>query len=66
MKNNLKDNLKLLNQLAEKCEQDSDIEKCLDIYEQSVEVAELCLAQLKECKGRLVVLSEKVKDIIDE
>lgn len=66
MKNNLKENLQLLNQLAEQCENSNDIQQSIDIYENSVMVAEQCLAQLKECKGRLVELSNKVKDIIDE
>ncbi len=66
MKNNLKDNLILLNKLAEQCEQENDLEQCIDIYEKSVTVAELCLSQLKQCKGRLTVLSDKVKEIISE
>lgn len=66
MKNNLKENLILLNKLAEQCESETDIEKCIDVYEQSVTVAEQCLEQLQQCKGRLVVLSDKVKEIIGE
>lgn len=66
MKNNLKENLILLNTLAEQCENESDLEHSIDIFEQSVSVAEQCLAQLQQCKGKLVVLSDKVKEIIGE
>lgn len=66
MKNNLKENLKLLNNLAEQCENEKDIEHSIELYEPSVSLAELCLMQLKDCKGKLVVLSDKVKEIISE
>ena len=57
--------LNKLEQLATAIEQEDDLEKSLAIFEESVTVAADCVKQLNDCKGKLIVLQDKVKEITD-
>lgn len=69
MSNNktLKDNLNTLNQLYNQCQDSNlDVSQSIEILEQSIGVAQQCLTQLAECKGKLIVLQQRTKELIDE
>lgn len=55
-----------LDELAEQIEQGVSLEKSLEIFDQSVVLADECMKQLSECKGKLVILREKVRKMTDE
>ena len=56
-----------LDDLATQIEGDNvTLEKSLEIFEQSVQLASECMTALNDCKGKLVVLQEKVRKITDE
>lgn len=61
----LEQQLNKLEQLAQDIEREQSLEKSLAIFEESVTVAADCIKQLDECKGKLTVLSDKVKEITD-
>lgn len=61
----LEEKLSKLNELADAIE-NAPLEKSLEIFEQSVTLANECLETLNDCKGKLVVLQENVKRISDE
>lgn len=61
----LEEKLSKLDDLAEEME-NAPLEKSLEIFEKSVKLANECLETLNDCKGKLVVLQEKVKRIADE
>ena len=64
---NLEEKIEKLNSLASEIEDDSvTLEKSLEIFEQSVKLADECMTALNDCKGKLVVLQEKVRKITDE
>lgn len=54
-----------LEKLASQIETEDSLEKSLAIFEESVTLAADCLKQLDDCKGKLTVLSDKVKEITD-
>lgn len=55
-----------LDELAAEIEQGVSLEKSLEIFDQSVVLADECMKQLSECKGKLVILREKVRKLTDE
>lgn len=55
-----------LDELAEQIEQGVSLEKSLEIFDQSVVLADECMKQLSECKGKLIILREKVRKMTDE
>ena len=55
-----------LDQLANEIEGDVTLEKSLEIFEQSIQLASDCMTELNDCKGKLVILQEKVRKITDE
>lgn len=55
-----------LDKMAAEIEECESLEKCLGIFDKSVVLADECLKQLSECKGKLVILREKVRKITDE
>lgn len=55
-----------LDELATQIEQGVSLEKSLEIFDKSVALADECMKQLSECKGKLVVLQEKVRKMTDE
>lgn len=55
-----------LDKLATQMEQGVSLEKSLEIFDKSVLLADECLKQLSECKGKLVVLRDKVRKMTDE
>lgn len=62
----LEEKIAKLDDLANQIEGDVTLEKSLEIFEQSVELANECMTALNDCKGKLVVLQEKVRKITDE
>ena len=63
---NLEEKIAKLDQLANEIEGNVSLEKSLEIFEQSIQLANECMATLNDCKGKLVVLQEKVRKITDE
>lgn len=64
---NLEAKLAKLDELATQIEDDNvGLEKSLAIFEQSVDLAGECMTALNDCKGKLVVLQEKLRKITDE
>lgn len=63
---NLEEKLTKLDELTSQIEGDVSLEKSLEIFEQSVELASQCMEALNDCKGKLVVLQERVRKITDE
>ena len=63
---NLEEKIAKLDKLADQIENGVSLEKALEIFEQSVHLADECMTALNDCKGKLVVLQEKVRKITDE
>lgn len=64
---NLEEKIAKLDKLANQIEDENvTLEKSLDIFEQSVQLAGECMTALNDCKGKLVVLQDKVRKITDE
>ncbi|MCH5156936.1 MAG: exodeoxyribonuclease VII small subunit [Clostridiales bacterium] len=63
---NLEEKLAKLDELANQIEEDVSLDKSLEIFEQSIVLASECMIALNDCKGKLVVLQEKVRKITDE
>ena len=64
---NLEEKLAKLDELADQIEDENvTLEKSLEIFEQSVKLAGECMTSLNDCKGKLVVLQDKVRKITDE
>ncbi len=63
---NLEQKLDKLDKLATQIEEGLSLEESLAIFEESVNLAEDCLKTLNDCKGKLVVLQEKVRKLTDE
>ena len=63
---NLEEKLAKLDELANQIEEDVSLDKSLEIFEQSIVLASECMTALNDCKGKLVVLQEKVRKITDE
>ena len=64
---NLEEKIAKLDKLANQIEDENvTLEKSLEIFEHSVELAGECMSSLNDCKGKLVVLQDKVRKITDE
>ena len=64
---NLEEKISKLDKLANEIEDENvSLEKSLEIFEQSVQLAGECMTALNDCKGKLVVLQDKVRKITDE
>lgn len=63
---NLEEKIAKLDELANEIEESVSLEKSLKIFEESIELANECMTTLNDCKGKLVVLQEKVRKITDE
>ena len=63
---NLEEKIAKLDELANQIEDEVTLEKSLEIFEQSINLASECMTALNDCKGKLVVLQEKVRKITDE
>lgn len=55
-----------LDELATQIEQGVSLEKSIEIFDKSVVLADECMKQLSECKGKLEILREKVRKMTDE
>lgn len=62
----LEEKIAKLNELADEIEGDVSLEQSLKMFEESVKLANECMDALKDCKGKLVVLQEKVRKLTDE
>ncbi len=62
----LEEKIAKLNEMADRLEGDIGLEESLKIFEQSVTLANECMATLNDCKGKLVILQEKVRKLNDE
>lgn len=63
----LEDKIAKLDELAKQIENDNvSLEQSLQIFEQSVKLANECMAALGDCKGKLIELQENVRKLIDE
>ena len=51
--------------MANKIEQEDSLEESLDIFVKSVELASECMQTLNDCKGKLVILQDKMKEMED-
>ena len=63
---NLEQKIAKLDELANQIEDEATLEKSLELFEQSITLASECMSALNDCKGKLVVLQEKVRKITDE
>lgn len=63
---NLEQKLNKLEELATQIEDGVSLEKSLEIFEQSVKLADECMQTLNDCKGKLVVLQDKVRRLTNE
>ncbi len=59
----LEDKLNKLEELAQSIQNEQSIEKAIGIFGESVNLAAECLATLNDCKGQLVVLQERMKEL---
>ncbi len=62
----LEEKIAKLDNLADKIEEDISVEEALSIFEEGVQLANECMSALNDCKGKLVVLQEKVRKLCDE
>ncbi|MCH5159321.1 MAG: exodeoxyribonuclease VII small subunit [Clostridiales bacterium] len=63
----LEEKITKLDSLASQIEDENvSLEKSLEIFEQTVQIADECMIALNDCKGKLVILQDKVRKIIDE
>ncbi|MCM1194580.1 MAG: exodeoxyribonuclease VII small subunit [Corallococcus sp.] len=63
---NLEQKLAKLDELTARIEQGETLEKSLEIFEQSVILADECMKTLNDFKGKLVILQEKARKLTDE
>ena len=63
---NLEEKIAKLDELANQIEDEASLERSLEIFEQSINLASECMTALNDCKGKLVVLQDKVRKITDE
>ena len=62
----LEEKLAKLDKIATQLEEDLPLEKALQLFEESVKLANECLETLNDCKGKLTVIQEKLRGITDE
>ena len=62
----LEEKLAKLDKIATQLEGDLPLEKALQLFEESVKLANECLETLSDCKGKLTVIQEKLRGITDE
>lgn len=63
---NLEQKIAKLDELASEIEQGMSLEKSLEVFEQSINLADECMHTLNNCKGKLIILQEKVRKLTDE
>lgn len=61
---NLEEKIKKLEEISNKVESgEMSLENSLLAFEQGIEIAKECLIQLDDCKGKLVVLENKLMEM---
>ena len=63
---NLEEKIAKLDELALEIDKGLSLERSLEIFEQSVILADECMQTLNDCKGKLVILQEKVRKMTDD
>jgi len=61
----LEEKLAKLESMADQIEQETSLEKSMKIFAESVSLASECMEILNDCKGQLVVLQDKMKELND-
>lgn len=62
----LEEKLDKLDKIATQLEGDIALEKALQLFEESVKLANECMETLNDCKGKLTVIQEKLRGTFDE
>lgn len=62
----LEEKLAKLDNLATEIDDDISLERSLEIFEQSVQIAGECMKILDDVSGKLTVLQDKVRGIVDD
>ncbi len=61
----LEEKIAKLNEIADAID-GASLEESLKMFEEGVRLADECMVALKDCKGKLTVLQEKVRKLTDE
>ena len=61
----LEEKLAKLEKIAVQLEGDLPLEKALQLFEESVVLANECMQTLDDCKGKLTVIQEKLRGTFD-
>ncbi|MBO5867039.1 MAG: exodeoxyribonuclease VII small subunit [Clostridia bacterium] len=62
----LEEKLAKLEKIANQLESDIPLEKALQLFEESVKLANECMETLNDCKGKLTVIQENLRGTFDE
>ena len=62
----LEEKLAKLDKIATQLEGDIPLEDALKLFDESVKLANECMQTLVDCKGKLTVIQEKLRGIVDE
>ena len=62
----LEEKLAKLDKIATQLESDIPLEDALKLFDESVKLANECMQTLSDCKGKLTVIQEKLRGIVDE
>ena len=62
----LEEKLAKLEKIANQLESDIPLEKALQLFEESVKLANECMETLNDCTGKLTVIQEKLRGTFDE
>lgn len=62
----LEEKLAKLDKIATLLEGDIPLEDALKLFDESVKLANECMQTLDDCKGKLTVIQEKLRGIVDE
>lgn len=62
----LEEKLAKLDKIATQLEGDIALEDALKLFDESVKLANECMQTLDDCKGKLTVIQEKLRGIVDE
>ena len=62
----LEEKLAQLEKIANQLEGDIALEQALQLFDESVKLANQCVQTLNDCKGKLTVIQEKLRGTFDE
>ncbi|MBQ2724021.1 MAG: hypothetical protein IJF72_05195 [Clostridia bacterium] len=52
-----------LNEICQQIQKEDNLQKCMDLYSEAVELAQFCLEQTKVAHGKLTILNAKVEEL---